>query len=79
MDGSFALAELLGGGDKEEGNILTLVESRRGGGSVEYFCGEKDKGLEASKGGSDAWTEPSDLLMRGKGDGSRSCEAMGSG
>ena len=51
MDGSFALAELLGAGDKEEGNILTLVESRRGGGSVEYFCGEKDKGLEASKGG----------------------------
>ena len=45
VDGNFALAEMLGGRGKEEDNILTLVES------VEYFCGEKDKGLEASKGG----------------------------
>ena len=39
---------LLGSGDKEEDNILTLVGSRRGE-NVEYFCGEKDEGSETSK------------------------------
>ena len=41
---------MLASGDKEVDNILTLVASRSGG-SVEYFCGEKDNGFEASKGG----------------------------
>ena len=67
---------MLASGDKEVDNILTLVAPRSGE-SVEYFCGEKDNCFEA---GREAWLESlSDLLMKGKGDGSSSRDAMVSG
>ena len=51
VEDGLAPAEMLGSGDKEEENILTLVASRFED-DAEYFCGETDKGLEfCSKGG----------------------------
>ena len=40
-ESKLAPAEVVGSGDKEVENILTVIASRCGE-SVEYFCGEKD-------------------------------------